>query len=428
MGVRWNPLGFRLPVYLVLVILISQIQCYWTVNPEGLALLEFKAGIYSDPYDVLANWDPNHDDPCRWSGVWCNNGEVHILDLSGLSLKGIISPGLGKLSQLRSLLLGKNRFFDNIPKEIGNLTELEVLDLRDNNLSGTIPAELGGLLSLKCLLLEGSIPIKLDGLSLPSEWQFDEHLTPRSSTKAGGINRKFGHCIWQSRLRQQKRAEASTSEASSCENIAVDSSESRVAQNLQSETNVNVLRRKLLEDSSNLEAPPASVGSTEVSSVLVTRSSGAFPAVPSGNKAHSPSPSPPLGPSPPHKNNNHADSVNQHHAQHQPQSNSWKYIAIITPSIAFLCLIALGICFMCQRKGAKTIAPWKTGISGQLQKAFVTGVPKLNRPELETACEDFSNIISTLDGSIVYKGTLSSGVEIAVTSTSVSSLKDWGPN
>lgn len=54
------------------------------------------------------------------------------------------------------------------------------------------------------------------------------------------------------------------------------------------------------------------------------------------------------------------------------------------------------------------------------------GVPKLNRPELETACEDFSNIITTEDGvATVYKGTLSSGVEIAVASTAITSLKDW---
>ena len=49
----------------------------------------------------------------------------------------------------------------------------------------------------------------------------------------------------------------------------------------------------------------------------------------------------------------------------------------------------------------------------------------MNRSELETACEDFSNIINTVDGCTVYKGTLSSGVEIAVASTAITSLKDW---
>lgn len=53
------------------------------------------------------------------------------------------------------------------------------------------------------------------------------------------------------------------------------------------------------------------------------------------------------------------------------------------------------------------------------------GVPKLNRQELENACEDFSNILDNRGGCIVYKGILSSGVEIAVASTVISSTKDW---
>lgn len=53
------------------------------------------------------------------------------------------------------------------------------------------------------------------------------------------------------------------------------------------------------------------------------------------------------------------------------------------------------------------------------------GVPKLNRTELEIACEDFSNIIGNFQDGVLYKGTLSSGVEIAVVSFSVASAKDW---
>lgn len=54
-----------------------------------------------------------------------------------------------------------------------------------------------------------------------------------------------------------------------------------------------------------------------------------------------------------------------------------------------------------------------------------SGVPKLNRLELENACEDFSNIVCNQDTFTVYKGTLSSGVEISVVSTAINSLKDW---
>lgn len=72
-----------------------------------------------------------------------------------------------------------------------------------------------------------------------------------------------------------------------------------------------------------------------------------------------------------------------------------------------------------------TVKPWATGLSGPLRKAFITGVPKLNRSELVTACEDFSNVIESSSDGKLYKGTLSSGVEIAVTSTTVLSAKDW---
>lgn len=59
---------------------------------------------------------------------------------------------------------------------------------------------------------------------------------------------------------------------------------------------------------------------------------------------------------------------------------------------------------------------------------YVPGVPKLQRLELETACEDFSNIIGSLPNATIYKGTLSSGVEIAVTSTAANSPKEWSKN
>ena len=52
-------------------------------------------------------------------------------------------------------------------------------------------------------------------------------------------------------------------------------------------------------------------------------------------------------------------------------------------------------------------------------------MPKLKRSELETACEDFSNVIGSSPIGTVYKGTLSSGVEIAVASVAATSAKDW---
>jgi hypothetical protein len=55
-----------------------------------------------------------------------------------------------------------------------------------------------------------------------------------------------------------------------------------------------------------------------------------------------------------------------------------------------------------------------------------TGVQKLDKAELELACEDFSNIINDQEPCYtVFKGTLSNGTEIAVISTNISNLNDW---
>ncbi|KAE8768558.1 putative LRR receptor-like serine/threonine-protein kinase MRH1 [Hordeum vulgare] len=79
----------------------------------------------------------------------------------------------------------------------------------------------------------------------------------------------------------------------------------------------------------------------------------------------------------------------------------------------------------CRAKKVDTVRPWVTVLSGQLQRAYVTGVPSLKQSELEAASEDFSNIIGSTANCLLYKGTLSSGVEIAVVSSLISSKNDW---
>ncbi|OIV98414.1 hypothetical protein TanjilG_16741 [Lupinus angustifolius] len=106
-------------------------------------------------------------------------------------------------------------------------------------------------------------------------------------------------------------------------------------------------------------------------------------------------------------------------------SSTVNYVTILAAAgggVVFLLISSIGI-YLCRNK--VSVKPWSTGLSGQLQKAFVTGVPKLKRSELEAACEDFSNVLGTSSIGTVYKGTLSSGVEIAVASVSVESSKNW---
>ncbi|XP_042520036.1 protein MALE DISCOVERER 2-like isoform X2 [Macadamia integrifolia] len=445
------------PYFIVLMLLLKIHKC-WSLNIEGLALLEFRAGVDSDPFGAFANWNPSDSDPCKWSGVHCVDGNVKMLDLKGLSLEGTLAPELGTLNHLRSLILYQNHFSGVIPKEIGGLTMLELLDLRDNNLSGKIPAEMGGMLSLKHLLLcgnnfQGSIPPELGKLKFLSELQSDQNLTSGAPAGIPCLNRKFGHCIWQSSLKQLKKANSfmislkmrlplylraiqrfkfggRTSHEygeKCCENLP-SLSEPFFGQNAQDI--VGFVRRRMLEESSNLPAAPASgvVPLEQMVTVPTSRSSGAFPAVPNGKKKQPPTVVPSSSTNNPQSPHSDSQSSQAHGSPPAVGGGSsgakWKYLLLIPGGVFLVAILAAVFC-ACRSRGVTTIGPWKTGLSGQLQKAFVTGVPKLNHSELETACEDFSNIIDTYADCTLFKGTLSSGVEIAVASTVISSSKDW---
>lgn len=430
MGHRGNPFGFGFSVFLSLILFSGTPVC-WSLNDEGTLLLAFRLRINYDPFGVLESWNPNDESACLWRGVHCEEGKVQMLNMSGLSLEGTLAPELMKLGHLRALVLYKNHFSGAIPQDIGELRALEVLDLRDNNLGGKIPAEIGRMQSLKHLLLcgnrfEGSLPLDLGGVNLLSEIQFDDYLASTRFTGIGGESRKFGH--WFS----FKRDSLHSGGHGCCDNLP-SASEPGVVQSGQKF--VSFSRRRLLEQASNLPAAPAS-GKSPSGKVIflpMTRSSGAFRAVSSERKRrHAPAPSP-LRSSATHPKHHHLTPEVKPSGfpvkpttQHSSDSSSgmWKYVSI-GGGVAVLFIVAAAMFCMCRSKAVKTIGPWKTGLSGQLQKAFITGVPKLNRSELETACEDFSNIISTVDGCTVYKGTLSSGVEIAVASTTISSFKDW---
>ncbi|AED97065.1 Protein kinase superfamily protein [Arabidopsis thaliana] len=69
------------------------------------------------------------------------------------------------------------------------------------------------------------------------------------------------------------------------------------------------------------------------------------------------------------------------------------------------------------------IKPWTN--SGQLRDDLITDVPRLQLSELQAACEDFSNVIGSFSDGTIYKGTLSTGAEIAVVSIVAGSRSDW---
>ncbi|CAL9049556.1 unnamed protein product [Musa banksii] len=117
-----------------------------------------------------------------------------------LSLHGILTLELGKLSNLRALVLYGNKFSVVISKEIGGLTMLELLDLRNNMLNGTILKEIGEILSLKHLLLchnkfQGSTPL-IENPKMHFDVIHDQNLSCGMTNDLGRVKRKVKHWLW----------------------------------------------------------------------------------------------------------------------------------------------------------------------------------------------------------------------------------------
>ncbi|XP_048438239.1 probable LRR receptor-like serine/threonine-protein kinase At5g45780 isoform X2 [Pyrus x bretschneideri] len=143
------------------------------VNFEVAALMSVKRDM-KDELLVMAGWDINSVDPCTWNMVGCSTeGFVISLAMVSTNLSGMLSPSIGNLSHLQTLLLQNNQLSGPIPAEIGWLSELQTLDLSGNQFSGDIPSSLGLLTHLSYLRLNrnklsGHIPklvADLTGLS-----------------------------------------------------------------------------------------------------------------------------------------------------------------------------------------------------------------------------------------------------------------------
>ncbi|AQK97284.1 putative leucine-rich repeat transmembrane protein kinase family protein isoform X2 [Zea mays] len=371
------------------------------VNFEGSVLLKFQSRVEEDLYGAMVSWSPGDGDPCSWNGVRCADGRVVMLNLKDLSLKGTLGPELGTLSHLRALELSNNFFSGAIPKELSALAMLEILDLSNNNLSGEVPQEIAEMPSLRQLSLSNNC----------FQWPLIQH-------SYGNFDQENGFNIYDNlgRGNMNQRAENGLESGSSSHENKKDTSNLSARLHSQYEAinpAAHLSQRRLLQDS-NLAAPSSANDLVPAAVPVPSTGTGSFSAF-SPNNAPAPAVNPPSRP--PTVPSTTAGEVQER------RSMKWLYF-IVLPLVVLLIGIACML-LLCRTKSGTTIGPWKTGLSGQLQKAFVTGVPKLQRSELEGACEDFSNIVSSYPQYTVYKGTLSSGVEIAVVSTMVISSKDW---
>ncbi|KAL3726757.1 hypothetical protein ACJRO7_031625 [Eucalyptus globulus] len=155
-------------LFFTCVVLLPCISQVFSANnmTDKLALLAFKATITEDPFGALNSW--NHTtDHCQWHGVMCGHLHRRVtgLNLPSLKLSGSISPHIGNLSFLRTLMLKNNSFHHKIPQEVSHLHSLRFLLLSNNTLDGEIPRNLSSCARLTRLglannRLVGEIPIE----------------------------------------------------------------------------------------------------------------------------------------------------------------------------------------------------------------------------------------------------------------------------
>ncbi|PKA66970.1 putative leucine-rich repeat receptor-like protein kinase [Apostasia shenzhenica] len=161
-----------LQVLLLLLLLLFAIGlhvCYGDTDPQDAAAL---LSLMNQWENTLPSWGGS-DDPCgmAWDGVICNNSRVTVLKLSTMGIKGYLASDIGQLTELRSLDLSYNNELGGpLTPNIGNLKKLTTLILLGCSFSGTIPSELGNLQQLSFLALNsnkfsGEIPASLGGLS-----------------------------------------------------------------------------------------------------------------------------------------------------------------------------------------------------------------------------------------------------------------------
>lgn len=363
---------------------------------EVLALTSLKEAIYEDPSLVLSDWNALDADPCNWYGISCSVARDHVLKLniSGSSLKGFLAPELQLLSSLQELILHGNNLIGIIPREIGMLRNLEVLDLGENQLSGPIPPTIGNLTSVVKINLQfngltGWLPPELGDLAHLEELRLDRNklrgpfLAGSSSNYTSDTHGMFisgGNLPGICRLAQLKVADFSY-------NFFTGSIPKCLERISRSSFQGNCLQER------------------DVKQRSAARCGGAPPSKshPGANTKHQPL----------------ADS-----SKHQGSSKPTWLLAleIVTGTMvgAFF-LVAILTAFQRCKSKSSIIIPWKKSSSKDNMTVYIDSgilkdVLRFNRQELEVACEDFSNIIGSSPDSLVYKGIIKGGPEIAVIS------------
>lgn len=383
---------------LSLISTISLVNSDTLPSNEVWALTSFKEAIYEDPNLVLSNWNMLESDLCNWFGVSCTLDGDHVikLNISGSSLKGFLAKELGQITYLEELILHGNNLIGTIPKELCVLKSLEVLDLGMNQLTGPIPREIGNLarlvnINLQSNGLTGRIPHQFGNLRNLKELRLDRNKFQGPVPASGSSNFASNtHGMYASN-------ENVTGICRSPRLEVADFSYNFLVGSIP----------KCLEFLPRLSFQGNCLQSNDPKQRPSTQCGGASPAK-----------SQPVVDHQFHQLGNH---VRKHRGLSEP---TWLLALEIVAGtmVGSLCLIAILAAFQRCNNKSSIIIPWKKSASQKyhttvyIDPEMLKDVRRYSRQELEEACEDFSNIIGSSPDSVVYKGTMKGGPEIAVIS------------
>ncbi|CAN6243097.1 unnamed protein product [Urochloa humidicola] len=114
------------------LLLLSMASPAFSCNEQEKASLQFLTGLSQDN-GLTASWR-NDTDCCEWDGITCSrDGAVVGVSLASRGLGGCISPSLGDLTNLKSLL-SYNSFTGSLPSELLASSSIIVLDVSFNHL------------------------------------------------------------------------------------------------------------------------------------------------------------------------------------------------------------------------------------------------------------------------------------------------------
>ncbi|KAL3498818.1 hypothetical protein ACH5RR_041550 [Cinchona calisaya] len=371
---------------------------------EVYALKTFKEAICEDPLLVLSNWQSLDSDPCDWSGISCSMAGDHVikLNISGASLKGFLAPELSLLSSLKELVLHRNSLIGTIPKEIGLLKNLMVLDLGGNQLTGPIPPEIGNLANIRNINLQsngltGRLPPELGSLKYLVELRLDRNKLQGTVPASNGSDFADNvHGMYVSSMEPTGLCRSSQLKFVDLSyNFFIGSIPKCLEYLPRSSFQGNCLEDKDPKQRLPVQCVKAGAPTPKSHPVVNT-------------KQH-----PPV-----------EDDSKHHTGTSRP---AWLLALEIVTGVmvgSLLLVLLVSALKKCKSKPS-IIIPWKKSASEKdytaiyIDPEMLKNVTKFSRQELEVACEDFSNIIGSSPDSLVYKGTMKGGPEIAVISLCV---------